>query len=866
MPVPAWAWSSARSRLRDLALLVALAVGYAAGTTVAYLIFQVSAIGPAFFPSAGITLAALVLSRRAMWPALLLTAGGTELLVDRIQGYDWMISAGFALANTAEPLLGAWLLRAREQRLDLTRAAHVVRFLLLGVLAGPLLGATIGATVIRADAGRSWPDAFGPWWSGDALGVLVVGGLLLGWRRGGWADRPLLHPATAAIGGGVLLWSVAICVWTDNWLAYLVLPNLVLAAAWLGIRGVALAGATTAGMAMVVTALDRGPWSGLWALSPHGRLVQLQWFLLLILATVWFLAGAVTGWRREERESRRATEAWARAEHLNRLAAQLAAALTPRDIARAAVESGTSLVAPRGAIAWIAPDGAAVRVLNSRHLADGRTLTGPERVPMDARLPMTEALRTGRRVALDSPEETLLRYPGSAEEYRASGTQASLHVPLRSGQQTVGVLSVEFDEPGPPHRSVGTLVQTVADMVAQGLERARLYEDEREAGLTLQRALLPRQLPRLPGIRSAGRYRPGDSHLAIGGDWYDLLPLPDGRVGIVVGDVVGHGLQAAAVMGRLRSALAGIAPAARGPADALEQLDRFAAGVEGAEMATVTYAEFDPAQGALRYASAGHPYALLMDRSGQVRFLRGGRSTPLGVPTDGSRPEERIAVEPGSVVICYSDGLVERRTESIMVGMDRLAAQVRRLARQDPQAMCDELLTVMTAGRQVTDDVVLLCVSLPGRQAVAALHHRLLADPAQLAPTRRMIRQWAGSHGVSELRTERLLLASGEALANAMEHAYTDTGPGAIELVIRLDPDGTIVTQVHDFGRWREPDPVPEVPEVPEGANGTGGGTGRTTGMRGRGLPLMNGLMDRVEVVRQAAGTTVTMTDSDGDA
>lgn len=852
MPVPAWAAGSARSRLRDGLLLALVSATYAAGTSLSFLLFQVSAIGPAFFPSAGVTLAALVLARRSLWPALVLTTAGTELMVDRVQGYDWVVAGGFAAANALEPLVGAWLLLGRDLRLDLSRAAHVVRFLLLGVLAGPLVGAAVGSATIQLDGVRPWAAAFGPWWSGDALGVLIVGGVILALARGGWADRPLRHRATLAIALGVVGWTVAIAFWSENWLAYLVLPILVLSAAWLGVRGVALAGAVTAGVAMVLTALERGPWAYLWALSPHGQLVQLQWFLLLILSTVWFLAGAVTGWRREERESRRATEAWTRAEHLNRLAAQLAAALTPRDIARAAVESGTSLVAPRGAVAWITSDGAGVRLLSSRHLAGGRTLTGPERVPMDAPLPMTEAIRTGRRVALDSPAETALRFPATAEEYRQGGTFSSLHVPLRSGQQTVGVLSVEFDEPGPVQRPVGTLVQTVADMVAQGLERARLYEEEREAGLTLQRALLPRQLPRLPGVRAAGRYRPGDSHLAIGGDWYDLIPLPDGRAGIVVGDVVGHGLQAAAVMGRLRSALAGIAPAARGPADALEQLDRFAAGVEGAELATVVYAEFDPAEGALRYACAGHPYPLLLDRNGQVRFLRGGRSTPLGVPTEGSRPEERVPVLPGSTVICYSDGLVERRTESITVSMERLATQVRRLGRQDPQALCDELLGAMTAGRQVTDDVVLLCVSLPGRQAVAALHHRLLADPAQLAPTRRMIRQWAGAHGIPDLRTERLLLASGEALANAMEHAYAGTGPGAIELVIRLDPDGTIVTQVHDFGTWREPDPA-----------AVNGGGAR---LRGRGIPLMNGLMDRVEVVRQAAGTTVTMTDQDGDA
>jgi serine phosphatase RsbU (regulator of sigma subunit)/anti-sigma regulatory factor (Ser/Thr protein kinase) len=514
-----------------------------------------------------------------------------------------------------------------------------------------------------------------------------------------------------------------------------------------------------------------------------------------------------------------------------------------------AVQAGVSQLGPRGSIAWISPDGAGLRLMRTEQLTGVQRLTEPDRIPLDAALPVAEAIRTGRAVSVGSLADAEQRFPTLVGRYRQTGTQSSLHLPLRSGQQIVGALSVEFDVPDPQYLAVGTLAQTVADMVAQGLERAKLYEDEREAGLTLQRALLPRQLPRVEGVRSAGRYRPGDSHLAIGGDWYDLIRLPDNKLGIAVGDVVGRGLAAAAVMGRLRSALAAIAPAARGPADALEQLDRFAATVDGADLATVAYAEFDPADGSLRYACAGHPYPLLLNRSGQVRFLRGGRSTPLSVGTDTSRPEERIAIEAGSTVICYSDGLVERRSESITISFDRLAAQVRRFAGSDPDALCDAVLAAMTAGRRVSDDIVLLCVSLPGRRAVAQLHHRLLADPGQLAPTRRMIRHWASAQGISTLRVERLLLASGEALANAMEHAYPEGGSGAIELTIRLEPDGALVTQVHDFGQWRAPS-----------------GRERLNGLnpRGRGIPLMNTLMDRVDVLRQAAGTTVTMTDADG--
>src|SRR3954447_2174944 len=192
---------------------------------------------------------------------------------------------------------------------------------------------------------------------------------------------------------------------------------------------------------------------------------------------------------------------------------------------------------------------------------------------------------------------------------------------------------------------------------------------------TLQRSLLPGALPAVDGLAVTAHYLPAVEGTSAGGDWYDVLPLGGGAVAVAVGDVVGNGAPAAAVMGQLRSALAGLLLAGFPPGQALEVLDRFARHVTGARMSTVACLRLEPDAGRLTYSSAGHPPPLLVDAGGAGRhgYLDGGLGPALGLPTSGPRPEAARTLAPGSTLVLYTDGLVERRGAALDDGLERLA-------------------------------------------------------------------------------------------------------------------------------------------------------------------------------------------------
>jgi integral membrane sensor domain MASE1 len=244
---------------------------------------------------------------------------------------------------------------------------------------------------------------------------------------------------------------------------------------------------------------------------------------------------------------------------------------------------------------------------------------------------------------------------------------------------------------------------------------ARRYEREHEAALQLQRAMLP-ELPRLlPGVTVGARYRPADTANAVGGDWYDVFSLTGGRIGIAVGDVVGHELRAAVAMGRLHTVLrmAATAPGS-GPTTVLAELDSACAAIPDAMCATVGYAEYQPRTGELRYACAGHPPPVLVTAEGEPAYLSEGRSTPLGV-TNLSRVDAVVHVPPASTLVWYSDGLVERRGEDIDVGLARLVTATRaQPPQQQPDEWCESILHALTDKMRIEDDIVLICVRLLG--------------------------------------------------------------------------------------------------------------------------------------------------------
>ena len=357
---------------------------------------------------------------------------------------------------------------------------------------------------------------------------------------------------------------------------------------------------------------------------------------------------------------------------------------------------------------------------------------------------------------------------------------------------------------------------------------------ERGVAETLQRSLLPDRLPELPGVRLAARYVPSGVHTEVGGDWYDVVPLPSGGVGLVMGDVVGHDLEAAASMGQLRNALRAVAAEGAPPEEVLQRLNRLCLQQELGGMATVLYAVLDPVLGTLRMASAGH-YPPLLVSGGEGRFLESQPCPPIGAVREVHYASTVHRLPPGSLLVLYTDGLVERRDASVDDGMARLRALVG--ARQDEQGLehlCDAVVAGMLGTSPPQDDVALLAVAA---QAVLGPHLSMVlpANADQLSVLRRTLERWLTEAGATDEEVYDITVSCSEATTNAIEHAY---GPGRADVEVTCDVvDGTVTLAVRDWGQWRQ-------------ARGQD---------RGRGLSFMRGLMDEVTVSRGERGTQVVM-------
>ncbi|GLW54535.1 SpoIIE family protein phosphatase [Kitasatospora phosalacinea] len=291
-------------------------------------------------------------------------------------------------------------------------------------------------------------------------------------------------------------------------------------------------------------------------------------------------------------------------------------------------------------------------------------------------------------------------------------------LPLVASGRQVGSCLITFATERSFSREDRTMYSAFAGILAQSLERARLYDVHHERASELQRAMLPRSLPVLPGIASAARYLPSTEGMQIGGDWYDLLRLPGGLVGLVIGDVQGHNAEATAVMGQLRSGLWAYATDGHDPATTLERTSRLLAGMETELFATCLYVVLDPATGVLRAARAGHPPPVRIGAAGAAELeLPGG--PPLGVLPGVRYPPAEARLEPGETLLAYTDGLVEVRDEDYDESVQRMlgglelwtaeAGGAGRLERPEALERLADLLTLNVTEREVRqDDVALL--------------------------------------------------------------------------------------------------------------------------------------------------------------
>jgi PAS domain S-box-containing protein len=410
--------------------------------------------------------------------------------------------------------------------------------------------------------------------------------------------------------------------------------------------------------------------------------------------------------RRYERELLHAGEreraARRRMERLQRLSAVLAAAVDTRTMAAAVVDVlAADLGAGEVALALVDQNNAQLQIVG-RHGAPRASgdsdLSGPSSAPLE------RIMRDGQTLlwsADKAPDE--LPPAGLAID----PLQALAVLPLAARGEPMGAILLSFDMPRQFDEEELAFMDACAGQCSQALERARLYDNQRTIARTLQRSLLADDPPRDERFVVGSCYLPAGDTLDVGGDWHDTFCIGDGSVGVVIGDVVGRGIEAATAMGQLRSAARALAGAGLGPAQVLAQLDGFVERLPRARMATVAYGELDLDTGQLRYASAGHLPMLLMAPGEPARLLWEGRGMPLGTRL-GARPDAvgRVALPPGARLLLFTDGLVEHGAAPIDEGLATVIAKTEACRSLPIGALLDELVADGAGG----DDTCLLCV------------------------------------------------------------------------------------------------------------------------------------------------------------
>jgi serine phosphatase RsbU (regulator of sigma subunit)/CheY-like chemotaxis protein/anti-sigma regulatory factor (Ser/Thr protein kinase) len=461
--------------------------------------------------------------------------------------------------------------------------------------------------------------------------------------------------------------------------------------------------------------------------------------------------------------------------------------------------------------------------------ADGRVMLGDGtfgRLAVERRaallvgdqLPPTETVPVGERADDEAPIACLLV------------------VPLVASDELLGLIVLGATAEDRFDAGDLELLTLAADRMAIAIDHVQRFAHGRQLVETLQRSLLPDRLPHHPRLELAARYLPSGLAPQIGGDWYDALELDRDRTAVMIGDVVGHGVRAATTMSELRNALRAFAVEGHGPGAALHQLDRVVHATFGPGMiATVLFLIIDASKGTVSISRAGHPPPALRSADGEIRFLETGNTLPLGIDDRVSSDEAEYAVSPGDTLLLFTDGLVERRRESITTGFDRLRDAFTN-APADVEELCDYILERTVSEQASHDDIAVLAVRVLG-PPLGALELELAAKAASVPLARHRLRVWLNEN-VPELdRVARsdLEVAWSEACTNVIRHAY---GPGDATFGAIAARDGDAVSlEVRDTGQWRPP----------RGQHG------------GRGIALMRALCDEVRVDRRSDGTTVSM-------
>lgn len=458
-------------------------------------------------------------------------------------------------------------------------------------------------------------------------------------------------------------------------------------------------------------------------------------------------------------------------------------------------------------------------------------------LPIDANAPIAEVMRTRMPVFLSSLKDYLARYPETREDSARTGMRAWAFAPLTVAGRALGSLTISFDHPRELTAEERLLVVSLAALLGHMLERARLRDVERELASELQRGLLPRALAQAPGLVSAARYLPATDGMQVGGDWYDVIRLSAGRMGLVIGDVQGHNVHAASTMGQLRNALRAYAAEGHDAVTVVSRSNRLMAEIDPDIFATCCYVEVDLRRGRALVIRAGHPPPLLRSASGRTRVLDVTVGLPLGVDPDEIYVAEPVHFFPGDTLVLFTDGLVEDSRTLMDTGLALVAAAARTSDVADLEIFADTLVNPHDTAANRSDDIALLVARYDGldvtqrpRRAVTVVDR---GDPLAARTAREFITRVLSEWDLLDRRDAIVLLVS-EVVTNAL----CDTD-GRVDLTaIRLP--GLLRIEVSDD---TASDPRPRGDALQHDS--------------GSGHPLLSGFSDRWGIAPRGRGKTV---------
>ena len=449
-------------------------------------------------------------------------------------------------------------------------------------------------------------------------------------------------------------------------------------------------------------------------------------------------------------------------------------------------------------------------------------------------VPLARTVRSGEPIFVPDPQTMARQYPQLADRQLRLGTRSLAAIPLVVDGTCLGGLLVGWSTPQEHLSEQRGFLAAFAAQVAHAVRRGLAYQVQRTTSEELQRSLLPHSLPDVDRLDFGAHYRPGGADADVGGDWYDVMPLPDGRVAVSLGDVMGKGVRAAVVMGEIRAATRAYAMLDPEPSRVLERLDQLVVATSADDqLVTMVYGVIDASRTELRLAVAGHPPPLVITPDEPPTLAR-TTGPALGLSA-GPWQAETIPLTASGSVLFYSDGLVETRERDLFGGIELLRETVTSLdeRQRNPRELCARLGEALMSGTS-HDDVALLAIaaSAPRRSVTRTFP----ADTSAAGLARRFVVGTLIEWSVVEDVVERAELCVSELVTNAVIHSGT-------EPTVTLRNDGAnLVVAVHDHGSQQRIEPVAEA---------------EAEAISGRGLSLVQALVSAWNVEHTTGGTSV---------